>query len=521
MAGQPNIARRSCQLAAVAKRIASGRHGSTRTRRRQAPGRARSGKVLVMVAVCLPAILAIVGLVYDSGFLLISRESIQHSADAGATAAAMDLLLGNSNGTAVADAATYVQGLNNLAAAQVTTNIPPQSGAYAGQTGFVEVLTSIQYQTQFMQMLGAAPQSQVVARAVAGYEPSTANGAVVVLDPSPAPVSIGPITAIELPSYPALIGGLEVLGLGNLTVNGAVLVNNTWGGVDQDGNPAGTGSGPPYGIACTPLLSTSQLLATNIRVVGGVDNQKNYGSATQGQPSPLRANAIPVPDPFENLPTPCTATDPANVVSTNYGGVQVVELPLIGPTTTLSPGVYNWIEIDSGTVVFSPGIYIICSVNPTTGIGLNILGGTVTANGVLFYITNSTSFNATSGAPDNADGDTRPATASVTEVPSVVINAALPGSSFSPLATASSPFAGMLFYQRRQDYRPIVIYSGLPTSTVFQGIVYAKWAQFLFGGSGTLNLSVASGTARFVMIGGVTVTPTNPLPPAQDVFLVE
>jgi hypothetical protein len=479
----------------------------------------------VLIAVAMPAILAIVGLVFDTGLLMANRQNLQHAVDAAATAAAMDLLLGDSNSTATATATNYVQNLNGFAGAQVTMNIPPQSGAYTGRVGFVEVLSTIQYNTQIMQIVGAAPQSQVTARAVAGSESSTAGAAIVVLDPKPAPVSIGPIPTLTIPSYPALIGGLEVLGAGTLTVNGAVLVNNTWGGVDQNGQPAGSGAGPPYGISCTPLLSLTNLLATDIRVVGGVDTQRNYGNVQQGQSSPLIANALAVPDPFEQLPVPCTSTDPANVSLTSYGGVQVIQPPLIVAPKILSPGIYDWIEIDSGTVAFSPGIYIIRNVNPISGIGLNILGGTVTANGVLFYITNSTAFDGSSGSPDNADGDVRPPMASITQLPSVIINASLPGGSFTPLQSSGSPFNGMLIYQRRQDSRPIVIAANALESLLgtlpFQGAVYAKWAHFLFSGAGTLNLSITAGTVRIIPLLGLTITPSQLLPPAQDVYLVE
>ena len=173
------------------------------------------------------------------------------------------------------------------------------------------------------------------------------------LDPTPPPLSVAAVQP-SLPSYPALLGGLEILGLGTVIVNCAVLVNNTWGGVDQNGNPAGTGSGPPYGISCTPLLQLTQLNAVDIRVSGGEsDNPTNYGSFTAGAKSPLRANQLGVPDPFETLPVPTTATDPINVNTTLRGGVQVVSLPLISRSpTVLQPGVYDWIEIDSGQAVF-------------------------------------------------------------------------------------------------------------------------------------------------------------------------
>ena len=482
---------------------------------------ARSGKVFVFVAVSLPALLGIVGLVFDTGLIMSDRENLQHGTDAAATAAAMDLLENKSNATAVATAASYLQTLNGFADAQITTNIPPSSGPYTGKTGFVEVIATRQHPTAIMQMVGAALQSPITARAVAGFQPSTAGAAVIVLDPSPPSLQVNAMLP-TLASYPALLGGLEMPGAGAVQVNGAVLVNTTWGGVDQNGNPAGTGSGPPWGIACTYALPLSQLKATDIRVVGGVDDQNNYANYTQGQPSPLRANALPVSDPFDQLPVPSLATDSVNVSTTTYGGVQVVQLPLIVTPKVLNPGVYDWIEVDSGNVVFTPGIYIIRSVNPSSGIGLNIAGGIVTANGVLFYITNSTSFDPATGAPDSGDGDTQPAAPGTSALsPSVLINAALPGTSFSPLG-AGSPFSGMMIYQRRQDYRPIVVvYQALLGSAAFQGIVYAKWGHFLFAGDGTLNMSIVAGTARLVPVLGLTIQPVSLLPPANDVYLVE
>ncbi len=65
----------------------------------------------------------------------------------------------------------------------------------------------------------------------------------------------------------------------------------------------------------------------------------------------------------------------------------------------MTPGVYDWIQVVSGKVVFNPGVYIIRSVNPVTQIGLSVLAGQVSANGVMFYITNTTTYSATSGAP--------------------------------------------------------------------------------------------------------------------------
>src|SRR6185436_13765683 len=110
--------------------------------------------------------------------------------------------------------------------------------------------------------------------------------------------------------------------------------------------------------------------------------------------SPLEANRLPVPDPLSHLPVPTTGTPGTS--STLYGGVQVVQLPLINLPRDLYPGIYDWIEIVSGTVIFHPGVYVIRGAKPDTGIGLNIKAGTVTAAGVMFYVTNSAGYDIAS-----------------------------------------------------------------------------------------------------------------------------
>ncbi len=482
---------------------------------------ARQGKVLVLVAISLTSLIGILGLVFDGGLMSADSQNLHHATDAAAMAGAMDLRLGKTSASANDTAVLYLTSLNGFSDAQPVVNIPPLQGNYAGQAGYVEVLATRNYQTRLMHILGANSQQPLMTRSVAGCQASTSGSAIVVLDPNPAQLSITGVPPV-LPSYPALIGGLEVLGLGTVAVNGAVLVNTTWGGVDENGNPAGSSPGPPYGISCTPLVALTHLNALDIRVSGGVDNQTNYGNYKSGQKSPLHANRLAVPDPLQSLPSPSTVSDSTNVSTQSFGGVQVAGLPLIGPTTTLQPGVYDWIEVISGQVVFSPGVYIIRNVNPLTGISLNIAGGTVTASGVMFYITNSTSYDASTGVPDSSDGSTRPAQSLPGSLlPSILINAALPGSTYTPLR-GSSPFSGMLIYQRREDLRPIVIADlGLLGPNALQGTIYAKWGHVLLMADGTYDLRIVSGTARLLSVLGITLAPSTLLPPAQDVYLVE
>jgi hypothetical protein len=103
-----------------------------------------------------------------------------------------------------------------------------------------------------------------------------------------------------------------------------------------------------------------------------------------------------------------------------------------------------------------------------------------------------------------------------------VINAALPGSRLTPLSSVGSPFNGMLLYQRRQDYRPIVVVcQNLIGSTTISGTIYAKRGHFIFAGDGTHDLRIVAGSVRLAPVLGLTLAPSQPLPPARDVYLVE
>lgn len=481
----------------------------------------RNGKILVLLAVSLPAIFGLLGLIFDAGLLSADCHDLQQVTDAAATAAGYEIFQGSSSATATAQAESCVKVWNGLSDATTTVNIPPTQGAYAGKTGYVEVVATRQVGTRFISLVGGNLTQQLRARSVASIQPSTADAAVVVLDKNPPSLSLTPIPLI-LPSFPALLGGLEVLGLGTVRVNGAVLVNTEWGGIDEEGNPCGKNLGPPYSICCTPLLSLTKLTATDIRVSGGVDSVSNYGSYVPGKPNPLRANRSPIPDPLRSLPVPSTSSF-AGLNTTYRGGVSVVSLPLIIAPTVLQPGVYDWIEVLSGSVVFQPGVYIIRGKKPLTNISLNLVGGFITAEGVMFYITNSSDYSAASGVPDSGDGETSPSMPSLlNSIPGVVINAALIGSSFSPLSGTGSPFDGMLIYQRRQDYRAIVIANQqLLGGSTISGRIYAKWGHVLFAGNGSYDVSIAAGTVRLASVLAITLSPTNRFAAAKDVFLVE
>jgi hypothetical protein len=317
-----------------------------------------------------------------------------------------------------------------------------------------------------------------------------------------------------------------------------------------------------------PVLPTTRVQARDVRVAGGVDDPANYQNFEEAERSPLQANRLPVPDPFDDLPVPSEANDATNVKPTAHdpGHVVVVSLgpaslhpsllddvldevleplgpvwrpiiePLVEPVIdplleslltppALTPGVYESITVLSlGEVRFDPGVYIIRNKNPDTQKSLSIIGGWVKADGVMFYITDSAGYDGSSGEPDAGDEvDAPPENELVSSQPSVYIAPILPGSSISGLDDADSPFDGMLIYQRRLDRRPIVLAAvKLVGGGNISGTIYSKWGHTVFqGGLGTYDLRFVSGSMRVVTAFDSTIAPSQLLPPARDVLLVE
>lgn len=479
----------------------------------------RSGKVLILFAVLLPAMLAMTGLIIDGGILQGTYRRAQHVADAAATAGARELRRTGIAADAETRATDVARDLNSHRAGGIRVASPPESGRYAGNPDAVEVELG-SANTLFSGFVGGSATVELQARAVAGWRPSTAGAAIVVLDPDPPRLSVPPLPAV-LPALPSLIGGFELEGIGTVRVDGAVLVNTEWGGYDEHGDPTGESAPPPFGIASINLLTPRRLTARDIRVVGGVDDPDAYGSFNVGDSSPLRTGRIAVPDPLRSVPVPTTAADPVNVNGTLRGGVRIIGLP-IGPFQVLNPGVYDWIEVVSGRVRFNPGVYIIRGRNPITQISLNMLAGEIQADGVMFYVTDSASYTPASGSPDSGDGESVPPAPGVLSVlPSTVINLLLPGSRISGINDPSSPYDGIVLFQRRRDRRPVAIVTSLLANPGVEGTVYAKWGHVILASRGTVDASFVAGTVRIVTALPTTIAPSRLLAPAEDVFLLE
>jgi hypothetical protein len=577
----------------------------------------RCGKVLVLLVILLPSLLAVVGLVLDGGLMMDEHRGLQGATDAAATAAATDLRLGRIAAMATATATDFVQSANGYADAAVTVHIPPSTGAFAGEPNHVEVIARRNYQSRLMKVFDGIVDHGLETRSVAGVRDATEGAAIVVLDPDPADLSlsglddllsgisvndlvtaavpqtgaasylspvpvVGPIAAnlvnasltsmlpdritglesnvlssVSVPALPTLTAGLEVEGAGTLSVDGAILVNNSWGGVDENGELAGSVASPPYGAACMPLVTTTLVKARDVRVVGGVDDENRYVAFANGGKQPLQASRLPVPDPFANLATPSTANAGALVSTTVHTPSHSVRIalpttsanqlttgvlnslsallkplftPLIGDVTTLltqptlQPGVYDSITVLSplGGATFAPGVYIIRGKSPITQLSLCILGP-VQADGVLFYITDSAAYNASTGQPDDGENsDSSPPSPITSVMPSALIVPLLSTASISGLNAPGSPLDGMLVFQRRLDRRPIVLEAQQLIGGQVSGTIYAKWSHVSFiGGGGSYDLKFVCGSLRVITALNTILAPADLLPPAQDVFLLE
>jgi len=443
----------------------------------------RRGTTLVITALVLTALIGLLGLVIDGGNMMFSHRKAQNAADAAATAAAMDMFAGFSTSTATATATTFVQDYNGLASATVTVNIPPASGAYSGNSSYAEAIVSFPVTLNFVQVTGVSSSQTVTARAVAGYEGTTVAAGVMQLDSTARP-------------------GITVSGNGSLKVNGVVDVNSDGGGLDKNGNDINNGN---TGNAIT-VSGSGSLLATDVESVGGVNNTAKIANFTSGGPSPLATSAVAQADPFSSLAPPTTA----NGASATSNGAQSFS----SGSHTLNPGVYTSISTSLlANVTLNPGIYVI------TGGGISMTGSsTITGNGVMIYNTGS-DYNVNTGLPDSGDGSTAPPYSGSASFGSISIGGSAKFN-VTGLANSSSPFDGMVIYQRRLNTKPIQLSSS--GSYNIKGTTYAKWAPLNLSSNGTFNSQFFVGSLAFSGNSNLTVDSTGQnLAKADYVYLVE
>jgi hypothetical protein len=391
------------------------------------------------------------------------------------------------------------------------------------------------FATFFAQVLpGMGAAQRVTARAVAGYEAVAAGEGVAVLDPDARP-------------------GLNVSGQARLVVNGRVVVNSEGGGEDENGYPVNNGNNGVAAAGGQPG-SYNGIYANDIRVVGGVDKYQNFKPYVAGNPNPLKAKQLPEPDPLINLPVPTVAlgvdarlrgdvsVSNQNVlgINTDSAGQNFIAVggePVAGGLHTatagevvLHPGIYDQLSVTGGAVYLVPGIYVI-SAKKNNQTALKLTGGTVTAEGVLFYNTGH-NYNPTTGAPDINDKGAKPPVPDGATLGGFTVNASM---RFRPIDTktynyaslyagapaVSSEFDGMLFFQRRRSQQAVDI-QGNSAQGVLSGTLYAKWALFKVSGQGTYDAQFVAGSLAVTGQGDITILYTGANKgKANQLFLVE
>jgi Flp pilus assembly protein TadG len=209
--------------------------------------RAERGSVAVIVAILLPVIVAIAGLVIDVGSWYETKAQLQNAADAAALAGAEDLP--GSPGSAAAAAQTYAG--YNVSGATVTSVTP-----YNGDSSQIQVTVSKQASVSFASILGitgptvtATAVAQVTQSQGSGgfiYTASTACNAISI-------IASGKVATTSLWSN----GGITAVGQG-ISVSGQADVANSSCPFPSQLTPPGPTSVSTYTGWPTPLPTTAQ-----------------------------------------------------------------------------------------------------------------------------------------------------------------------------------------------------------------------------------------------------------------------
>jgi hypothetical protein len=296
------------------------------------PKRSQRGAILPIVTLLLPALLSMMALTVDIGYLHFVKRRMQNAADAGAVAAGYELKR-NSSDNVLTAAARHDAGLNGFDGSHgetVTVNHPPASGSKAGNSSFAEVVISQDVPTFFMRVI--SPNAvQVQARAVAGTFPDPGLACIFVLDPT----------------------ALAAFG-----ASGSTIINSQCGIVVNSNH-----------TRAMVISGSASITASTIDVTG------NYSTSGSAFFTPTPTTGVsPTADPLAALSPP------------TFSGCNFTNKSISGSTAaTLTPGVYcGGISISgsTGLITFQPGVYIL------NGGGLQISGSRpIQAQGVGFYNT--------------------------------------------------------------------------------------------------------------------------------------
>jgi Flp pilus assembly protein TadG len=377
---------------------------------RGARAKTQRGAILVMGALMLIVMLGFLGLAVDSGSLFNKRRELQTAADAGAKAAAAELLL---NPTATSN------DLTTLATAAASANLTATAGLSITLerpigTQRIVVTAAQTASPYFMQVLGGTAK-QVTARAVAEVTAGSSG--------KPPCVTVFQNTATS--------GALSLESSSSIYSACDIHVNST----HTSSAIANSGLIKIDGITCD---STRR---PNIKVVGTPNNNSN---TSRYCPLPTFGTTA-AQDPFSGVVAPSIgACDFTNLAiedgALKYGGHNTTDsskLPSYNPgdkSATIRPAVYcGGLALKATNTTMEPGVYIFRGGNQYYGsstrpYSLSVEDGGLVGPGVMIYLTTG------------ASGTDYQAFKPVYFKGNVKMNIA---------AATSGPYAGILFFQDR------------------------------------------------------------------------
>jgi Flp pilus assembly protein TadG len=382
--------------------------------------RGDSGSAAVLVAISLVPIFGMMGLAIDVGQLRFAKQRLQMTADAAALAGALEL------GTcgATADCSALETAAQNALTENGFTGSTLQASCIPSGTGL-----AISVNNGPCALGSQNPHNgntKYVEAVVSQSQPTYFAGV------------IGVNTVQIMARAEAALGNSSTCMFTlNPTAPWAWLLNGSTL-TSQCGIMDNSSSGQAL------LVNGSTLIAPAINIHGGY---LANGSTVTGS---VRTNVPASPDPLGSIPKPAV------------GGCTYANNVLVTSNITLNPGTYcGGITLMGGNLTFNPGVYILTNT-------LLINGGSVTGNGVTFYLTQNGS---------------------------ALFNGAY---SVNLVAPTSGTYAGILLFQDPSDTNQAIV-NGNATA-VFQGSLYFPGAQLILNGSNIAAYTIID--ANTVTING-------------------
>lgn len=475
------------------------------TRNRQA------GQALILVAVGLIAFIGILGLAVDMGYLRLMERRIQGAADAAAIAGAMDVSYANvtTAGQAGAQENGFVNGSNGVT---VTINNPPLTGPFAGSnypTYVQATVTQTGVPTFFSKIFGAGSVNLSATSVAAG-----GNNCIYGLDSTSGHTTLA-LNAAIIDSTCGVVdnsnlgGGLFGFGLGLLCAPSVQLkgTDNLLGGTCGSGfrpvKPVKitTAAPDPFANLAAPFYNpTAPTCVANTNTITAVTNQVIQ------QTSPASCGGVIISGVTGVQVKPGTywgsGTNPAfNITNSKVtfqpGTYTIVSQTAGQPGIKLSSSTFNTNQVSFGGGTYT--IYGGISDTAGFGTGVNWNTGSGTASEMILVgggLTLVGNASAGKGAIGNSTGGVMfyntgtAGTGAVTSYGPVRMYfdfSAFCGSSCSLSAPTSGTYAGILFFNDRNNTATVACGTGFGSST----------AGACFAGNTTLSTGTVSHTGAY------------------------